>query len=53
MTLAASSSLPLRWQRPRELNKKFYATIGTWRNRSIEGEHPYVYLDAGGRRLPG
>lgn len=28
-----------------DLNKKIYATIETWRNRSIEGEHPYVYLD--------
>jgi putative transposase len=22
-----------------------YGTIETWRNRPIEGEHPYVYLD--------
>ncbi len=28
-----------------ELNKKIYATIQEWRNRSIEGEHPYVFLD--------
>lgn len=28
-----------------DLNKKIYATIDTWRNRPIEGEHPYVYLD--------
>ena len=28
-----------------ELNKKIYATIEAWRNRPIEGEHPYVYLD--------
>jgi hypothetical protein len=28
-----------------ELNKKIYGTIETWRNRPIEGEHPYVYLD--------
>ena len=27
------------------LNKKIYATIESWRNRPIEGEHPYVYLD--------
>ena len=27
------------------LNKKIYATIEAWRNRPIEGEHPYVYLD--------
>jgi transposase-like protein len=27
------------------LNKKIYGTIETWRNRPIEGEHPYVYLD--------
>jgi transposase-like protein len=28
-----------------ELNKKIYETIDAWRNRPIEGEHPYVYLD--------
>src|SRR5262245_33470416 len=28
-----------------EPNKKIYATIEAWRNRPIEGEHPYVYLD--------
>ena len=28
-----------------ELNKKIYGTIETWRNRPIEVEHPYVYLD--------
>lgn len=28
-----------------DLNKKIYATIDTWRNAPIEGEHPYVYLD--------
>jgi putative transposase len=28
-----------------ELNKKINATIEAWRNRPIEGEHPYVYLD--------
>src|SRR5712672_3706292 len=27
------------------LNKKIYGTIEAWRNRPIEGEHPYVYLD--------
>jgi transposase-like protein len=27
------------------LNKKVYRHIERWRNRSIEGEHPYVYLD--------
>src|SRR5437667_12656017 len=27
------------------LNKKIYATIATGRNRTIHGEHPYVYLD--------
>ncbi len=27
------------------LNKKIYATIDAWRNRRIEGEHPYLYLD--------
>jgi len=28
-----------------KLNKKVYKHIETWRNRPIEGEHPYVYLD--------
>jgi hypothetical protein len=28
-----------------DLNKKIYATIEAWRNRPIEGEHPYVCLD--------
>jgi putative transposase len=28
-----------------ELNKKIYGQIHEWRNRPIEGEHPYVYLD--------
>jgi transposase-like protein len=27
------------------LNKKIYAKIEDWRNRPIEGEHPYLYLD--------
>src|SRR5450631_2673769 len=27
------------------LNKKIYAKIEGWRNRRIEGEHPYLYLD--------
>jgi putative transposase len=27
------------------LNKKIYQQIEAWRNRPIEGEHPYVYLD--------
>ena len=27
------------------LNQKIYAHIEAWRNRPIEGEHPYVYLD--------
>src|SRR6478735_8604534 len=27
------------------LNKKIYVKIEAWRNRPIEGEHPYVYLD--------
>ena len=27
------------------LNKKVYKHIETWRNRPIEREHPYVYLD--------
>ncbi len=28
-----------------KLNKKVYGHIDAWRNRPIEGEHPYVYLD--------
>jgi putative transposase len=28
-----------------ELNKKIYGKIEIWRNRKIEGKHPYVYLD--------
>jgi transposase-like protein len=28
-----------------ELNKKIYTQIDAWRNRSLDGEHPYVYLD--------
>src|SRR3974390_1247066 len=28
-----------------DLNKKIYGTLEAWRNRAIEGEHPYVYLD--------
>jgi putative transposase len=28
-----------------ELNQKIYQQIETWRNRPIEGTHPYVYLD--------
>lgn len=28
-----------------ELNQKIYSRIETWRNRPIEGEHPYVFLD--------
>ncbi len=28
-----------------ELNKKVYVKIEQWRNRPIEGEHPYVFLD--------
>jgi len=28
-----------------DLNKKVYARIEEWRNRPIEGWHPYVYLD--------
>ena len=27
------------------LNKKIYEQIEAWRNKPIEGEHPYVYLD--------
>ena len=27
------------------LNKKICAKIEAWRNRRIEGEHPYLYLD--------
>jgi len=25
-----------------DLNKRIYGTIEAWRNRPIEGEHPYV-----------
>jgi putative transposase len=28
-----------------KLNKRIYETIEQWRNRQIEGSHPYVYLD--------
>lgn len=28
-----------------EMNQKIYTRIEQWRNRSIEGEHPYVMLD--------
>jgi transposase-like protein len=28
-----------------KLNQKVYKHIETWRNRPIDGEHPYVYLD--------
>jgi hypothetical protein len=28
-----------------DLNKKIYGTTETWRNRPIEGDHSYVYLD--------
>jgi len=28
-----------------ELNQRIYAKIEAWRNRPIENEHPYVYLD--------
>ena len=28
-----------------KLNKKIYKTLAAWRNRPIEGEFPYVYLD--------
>ena len=28
-----------------ELNQKIYAQIETWRNKPIEGHHPYVFLD--------
>jgi len=28
-----------------ELNKKAYGNIEKWRNRRLQGEHPYVYLD--------
>src|SRR5579872_5771195 len=27
------------------LNKKIYAKIEAWRNRRIDGKHPYLYLD--------
>ena len=28
-----------------DLNQKMYQRIDTWRNRKIEGDYPYVYLD--------
>ena len=28
-----------------ELNQKIAGTIAAWRNRPLEGEHPYVFLD--------
>lgn len=28
-----------------ELNQNIYGRIESWRNRPIEGEHPYVNLD--------
>jgi transposase-like protein len=28
-----------------DLNQKMYERIDTWRNRPIEGQYPYVYLD--------
>ncbi len=28
-----------------ELNKKIYGQIEAWRNRPLEGSHPYVFLD--------
>jgi len=28
-----------------ELNQKIYGTIEQWRNRTIEGTYPYIYLD--------
>ncbi len=28
-----------------ELNQKIYGHIDAWRNRPIEGEHPYVFVD--------
>jgi putative transposase len=28
-----------------ELNKKIYGQIEAWRNRPLEGTHPYVYVD--------
>jgi transposase-like protein len=28
-----------------KLNRRIYAQIEAWRNRPIEGRHPYVYLD--------
>src|SRR5215211_3645319 len=28
-----------------ELNQKVYGQIEAWRNRPIDGEHPYIYLD--------
>src|SRR3954464_12878954 len=35
------------------LNKKIYVKIEAWRNRRIEGEHPYLYLKGGQVRMVG
>jgi transposase-like protein len=29
----------------RKLNKKVFKHIESWRNRPVEGDYPYVYLD--------
>lgn len=34
------------------LNKKIYKHIEVWRNKPIEGEHPYVYMDPQGFHHP-
>ena len=34
-----------RSRRCQTMNRKIYGTIEAWRDRPIEGEHPYVYLD--------
>ena len=39
------SGAPASRARCSNLNKKIYAKIEAWRNRRIEGEHPYVYLN--------
>jgi Transposase, Mutator family len=34
-----------RFDVSRKLSKNIYGTIEAWRNRAIQAEHPYVYLD--------
>ena len=38
-------SHPILWVLTLGQPQKIYAQIEAWRNRPIEGEHPYLYLD--------